>query len=70
LPNQIAQPYAPVKRSLVDQLVSSSEQKVKQVTGELAIPGRKKVRYATRAQNINLQDNEELIATIELRHSE
>jgi len=70
LPNQIAQPYAPVKRSLVDQLVSSSEQKVKQVTGELAIPGRKTVRYATRAQNINLQDNEELIATIELRHSE
>jgi len=70
LPNQIAKPYAPVKRSLVEQLIASSEQKVKQVTGELTIPGRKSVRYATRAQNINLQDNEELIATIELRHSE
>ncbi len=70
LPNQIAKPYAPVKRALVEQLISSSEQKVKQVTGELSIPGRKAARYATRAQNVNLQDNEELIATIELRHSE
>ena len=70
LPNQIARPYAPVRRDLVEQLISSSEQKVKQVTGELTIPGRKAVRYATRAQNVNLQDNEELIATIELRHSE
>lgn len=70
LPNQIATPNAPVKRALVEQLISSSEQKVKQVTGELTIPGKKAVRYATRAQNTNLQDNEELIATIELRHSE
>jgi hypothetical protein len=70
LPNQIAKPNAPVKRALVEQLISSSEQKVKQVTGELSIPGRKAARYATRAQNVNLQDNEELIATIELRHSE
>jgi len=28
------------------------------------------VRYATRVQNTNLQDNEELIATIELTHGE
>jgi hypothetical protein len=70
LPNQIASPYSPVKRERIEQLISSSEQKVKQVTGELTIPGRKTVRYATRAQNVNLQDNEELIATIELRHSE
>lgn len=70
LPNQIAKPNAPVKRALVEQLISSSEQKVKHVTGELSIPGRKAARYATRAQNVNLQDNEELIATIELRHSE
>ena len=70
LPNQIAKPYAPVKRALVEELISTSEQKVKQATGELTIPGRKAVRYATRVQNTNLQDNEELIATIELRHSE
>jgi len=70
LPNEISKPYAPVKKSIVDLLISSSEQKVKQVTGELAIPGQKAVRYATRVQNTNLQDNEELIATIELRHSE
>jgi len=70
LPNEISKPYSPVKKSIVEQLISTSEQKVKQVTGELTIPGQKAVRYATRVQNTNLQDNEELIATIELRHSE
>ena len=71
LPNEISKPYAVVKRSIVDQLISSSEQKKNQVTGsELSIPGQKTVRYATRVQNTNVKDNEELIATIELRHSE
>lgn len=70
LPNDISQPNPMVKRAIVDQLISSSEQKVKQVTGELAIPRQKAVRYATRVQNINRKDNEELIATIDLRHSE
>lgn len=70
LPNDISQPNPTVKRAIVDQLISSSEQKVKQVTGELAIPRQKAVRYATRVQNVNRKDNEELIATIELRHTE
>jgi len=70
LPNQVAEAYGVVKRSVVEQLISSSQQKVEQMTGELAIPGKKAVRYATRVQNTNLQDNEELIATIELRHGE
>ena len=70
LPNQIAKPYSRIEREKIEQLLATSEQKVKQVTGELTIPGRKSVRYATRVQNTNLQDNEELIATIELRHSE
>ena len=70
LPNAIDKPNAVVKRSVVDQLISNSEQKVKQVSGELTIPGKKAVRYATRVQNTNLQDNEELIATIEVKHSE
>ena len=71
LPNQIAKPYSAVKRAVVEQLIASSDQKVKQLTGELdPIPGQKAVRFGTRAQNINLQDNEELIATIELRHGE
>lgn len=70
LPNQIAKPYAPVKRDVVEQLIASSKQKVAQMTGELKIPGQKAVRYATRVQNTNLKDNEELIATIELRHAE
>ena len=71
LPNEISKPYAVVKRAVVDQLIASSEQKKNQVTGsELSIPGQKTVRYATRVQNTNVKDNEELIATIELRHSE
>jgi len=70
LPNQIAKPYAPVKRSKVDQLISSSGQNKTETTGELTIPRQKAVRYATWVQNTNLKDNEELIATIELRHGE
>lgn len=70
LPNQIAEPYSVVKRSIVDGLIESSQQKVKQMTGELTIPKQKAVRYATRVQNTNLRDNEELIATIELTHGE
>jgi len=70
LPNEISTPYAPVKRNIVEQLIASSQQKVKQSSGALAIPGKKAVRYATRVQNTNLEDNEELIATIELTHGE
>jgi Domain of unknown function (DUF4384) len=70
LPNQIAKPYATVKRDVVEQLLASSQQKVEQMTGELKVPGQKAVRYATRVQNTNLKDNEELIATIELTHAE
>ena len=70
LPNQIAKPYSRIEREKVEQLIAGSEQKVKQVTGQLTIPGRKTVKYGTRVQNTNLQDNEELIATIELRHSD
>ena len=70
LPNQIAKPYAPVKRDVVEQFIASSQQKFQQTTGELKIPGQRTVRYATRVQNTNLQDNEELIATIELTHGE
>jgi len=70
LPSQIAKPYAPVKRTVVEQLLANSQQKVEQMTGELKIPGQKAVRYATRVQNTNLKDNEELIATIEVSHAE
>jgi Domain of unknown function (DUF4384) len=71
LPNKISKPSSPVARALVEQLISSSEQNREQFTADdLKIPGRKTVRYATRVQNTNRQDNEELIATIELRHSE
>ncbi|HSB12595.1 MAG TPA: DUF4384 domain-containing protein [Blastocatellia bacterium] len=68
LPNQIKTPYSPVKRELVEELLSRWAQKGAQMTGELTIPGRKTVRYATRVQNTNPKDNEELIAKIELTH--
>ena len=70
LPNEISTPNAPVKRDIVEQLIASSQQKVKQSSGALAIPGKKAARYATRVQNTNREDNEEVIATIELTHSE
>lgn len=70
LPNQIAGPFSLVKRSIVDGLIESSQQKVEQFTGELTRPNKKTVRYATRVQNTNLKDNEELIATIVLTHGE
>jgi hypothetical protein len=70
LPNEISTPYAPVKRDIVEQLIASSQQKVKQTSGAPAIPGKKAVSYATRVQNTNREDNEELIATIELTHGE
>lgn len=70
LPSQITEPYSPVKRSIVDGLIASSQQKVEQWTGELAIANKKAVRYATRVQNINHRDNEELIATIAFTHGE
>lgn len=70
LPNEVTEPYSPVKSSIVDGLIASSQQKVEQWTGELAIANKKAVRYATRVQNINHRDNEELIATIAFTHGE
>jgi hypothetical protein len=62
-------PYSPVKRELVEQLLARSGQTVEQATGSLKLPGQKKaVRFATRVQNTNRKDNEELIAKIELTH--
>ncbi|MFY9558198.1 MAG: DUF4384 domain-containing protein [Blastocatellia bacterium] len=70
LPNQVDEAYGVVNRKTVEQLIASSEQKVEQKTGKLTIPGKKSVRYATRVQNTNRKDNEELIATIDLTHGE
>jgi hypothetical protein len=70
LPNEITEPYSPVKRSVVDGLIESSQQRVEQWTGKLAITNKKAVRFATRVQNTNRRDNEELIATIVITHAE
>lgn len=71
LPNHIAKSNPTVNRDVVEELISSSKQRVKQMTGDdLRIPGKKAVRFTTRVQNTNPKDNEELIATIELTHGE
>jgi Domain of unknown function (DUF4384) len=62
--------YTTIKRDLIEDLINSSRQKVKEATGRLTIPGKGAARFATRLQNINIQDNEELIATIQLRHAD
>jgi Domain of unknown function (DUF4384) len=75
LPSHVAEDhgdyeYPVIKRDLIEDLINASRQKVKQVTGQLTIPGKAPARFATRLQNTNLQDNEELIATIQLKHAD
>ena len=59
-----------VKRELIEELINTSRQKVKEATGRLTIPGKQPPRFATRLQNINLEDNEELIGRIQLKHGD
>jgi hypothetical protein len=69
LPNVALKPHAVVKRAVIEALIADSEQKVSEVTGEMKTPSGKILRYATRVQNTNRKDNEELIATIKLNHA-
>jgi hypothetical protein len=62
--------YPIIKGGLLEQLISASRQKRKEVSGRLTIPGKAPARFATRLQNTNIDDNEELIATIQLRHAD
>jgi len=62
--------YPVIKRDLIEELINASRQKVRKATGQLTIPGKTPARFATRLQNTNIQDNEELIATIQLRHAD
>ena len=59
-----------VKGDLIEDLINTSRQKVKEATGRLTIPGKRAARFATRLQNINLEDNEELIGRIQLKHGD
>jgi len=59
-----------VARDLIEDLINTSRQKVRQATGRLTIPGKQTARFATRLQNTNLEDNEELIARIQLKHGD
>lgn len=62
--------YPIIKRDLIEDLINTSRQKVKEATGRLTIPGKRAARFATRLQNINLEDNEELIGRIQLKHGD
>ena len=62
--------YPLIKRDLIEDLINTSRQKVKEATGRLTIPGKQAARFATRLQNINLEDNEELIGRIQLKHGD
>jgi Domain of unknown function (DUF4384) len=59
-----------IKGDLIEDLINDSRQKVRKATGQLTIPGKPVARFATWLQNINLEDNEELIATIQLKHGD
>jgi hypothetical protein len=59
-----------IKGDLIEELINTSRQKVKEATGRLTIPGTRPARFATRLQNINLEDNEELIGRIQLKHGD
>lgn len=62
--------YPIIKGDLIEDLINTSRQKVKEATGQLAIPGKRAARFATRLQNINVEDNEELIGRIQLKHGD
>jgi hypothetical protein len=62
--------YPTIERALIDDLINTSRQTVKEVTGRLTIPGKPAARFATRVQNYNPQDNEELIASLQLKHGD
>ncbi len=71
LPNQVAKAYGAVKGEIIAGLIKSSGQNKVQETGELRIPGLSEtMMFATRVQNTNLKDNEELIATFDINHGE
>lgn len=62
--------YPTIAGALIEDLLSSSRQKKIEVTGRLTIPGKPPARFATRLQNTNREDNEELIARIQLKHGD
>lgn len=62
--------YPVIQRDLIEDLINTSKQKVREATGQLTIPGKPPARFATRLQNINREDNEELIGRIQMKHGD
>jgi hypothetical protein len=70
LPSELAKAGETVDEQIINDLKAKSRQTVIQESGLLSIPGRAPVQFATRVQNTNRKDNEELITTIRLKHGE
>jgi hypothetical protein len=68
LPNQVSKTGGVVAKEILEELRSGTRQRIEQGIAVGRIPGRPAARFATRVQNTNPKDNEELIATIELKH--
>ena len=68
LPDNVKKAGDEVRSEVIEKIQASSEQKVETITGKLVIPGRPVVPHATRVRNVNLNDNEELITVIEIKH--
>lgn len=70
LPNEVTRPGDAIKPEVVADLKATSQQKVQKSFGNLAVPGRKPVPFATRVKNINKNDNEDMITSIAIKHGQ
>lgn len=68
LPNQVSTAGGVVSKEIIEELRSGTRQRIEQGLATDRIPGRPAAPFATRVQNSNPKDNEELIAKIELKH--
>lgn len=68
LPDNVKKAGDEIRPEVIEEIEKSSRQLVEKITGKLIIPGRPVVPYATRLRNINVDDNEELMAVIEIKH--
>jgi hypothetical protein len=68
LPNQVSKTGGVVAKEVLEELRLGTRQRIEQGVAVDRIPGRPVARFATRVQNTNPKDNEELITTIELKH--
>ncbi|HXG67025.1 MAG TPA: DUF4384 domain-containing protein [Blastocatellia bacterium] len=72
LPNEVKNPGDRVSQAAISELIATASKKVTkefdQNATKLDIPGQPAIRFATRVRNTDLDDNEELITNIQIRH--